>query len=121
MQGRENAKPEKVLLLLWSHTRQKLAEQLGSTFSQLGEVPHQQPPTQRGQNRHFSKSRGYRMNYVMEQRGQKKVAQRRQLYFILFNYITLLTSALLELVRFHVQSKSVKKVHFGAKPFEVVG
>jgi len=39
------------------------------------------------------------MNYVMEQRGQKKVAQRGQLYFILFNYITLLTSALLELVR----------------------
>ena len=77
MQGRGNAEPEKVLLLLRSHTRQKLAKQLGSPFSQLGEVPRQQPPARRGQNRHFSKSRGYKMNYVIEQKGQKEVALRR--------------------------------------------
>ena len=55
----------------------KLAEQLGLPFSQLGEVPRQQPPARRGQNRHFSKSRGYQMNYVIEQKGQKEVAPRR--------------------------------------------
>ena len=42
---------------------------------------------------------GYSMHYVIEQKGQKEVAQRRWLYFVLFNYIIVLLGQVLESVR----------------------